>query len=379
MVVTGKPVDTAKLLTSTGHAPEHAVRQMLEMGAMMLEHGSSSATVDSVALEVERLIAAVADVAAQALPATLTSHVSDLQAILSEHFDPTKVGSVQSQLVRVIGDAAKAQQQELTRALVNDAGPFGVLKAELAAKLAGVVGRQELVLTQLTALRETIASTRAREDERALGTAKGADFEALVAAIIDHAFSPYGDTVENAGTALGATSSKVGDFVVHLNEDDVHRRDARIVIEAKCRKLSLKAALAELDGAKLNREADAAILVFSSTENAPTHGSLFRAYSGNRIIVVIDADEPDPLALRVACAFARGCVLHQIDATSETTDVAQLREHVDRLTKILDEARGIIRGTNAAKKGIEQVESAYETLRTGAFSVLGDIVRLLAG
>ena len=48
----------------------------------MLLHGSNAATVDSVAVEVDRLVQAVADASSDSLPRVLESHAQRMSAIL---------------------------------------------------------------------------------------------------------------------------------------------------------------------------------------------------------------------------------------------------------------------------------------------------------
>ena len=68
----------------------------------------------------------------------------------------------------------------------------------------------------------------------------------------------------------------------------------------------MNAILEELDDARSNRDALAAVAVFSRPEHAPS-GTAFM-YNGNRAIVVLDKDDLADAALRLALMWARWVV-----------------------------------------------------------------------
>jgi len=122
-----------------------------------------------------------------------------------------------------------------------------------------------------------------------------------------------------------------------------------------------------------NREAQAGVLVFASAELAPLRGRSLRAYAGNRFIAVYDRDDQDPLALEAACQLARTLtVAAQLDG-ADTIDVDHLAQQLERLNSVVDEGRSITRGVNAARKGLDTIETGYETLRTKALAIIKEV------
>lgn len=95
--------------------------------------------------------------------------------------------------------------------------------------------------------------------------------------------------------------NRVGDHVVTVAGEGVY------VLECKDRSGSLPAIVSELDAPAANREAAAAIAVFSSPRHCPVSGPL--AIFEEKVVVVYAKDEQDPAALQVACAWARAQVL----------------------------------------------------------------------
>jgi LPS sulfotransferase NodH len=59
-------------------------------------------------------------------------------------------------------------------------------------------------------------------------------------------------------------------------------------------------------------------------------------------------------------------------------DAESIAEDLQRLTEIIDEARSIKRGANAARKGIDQVDTGYEKLRAEALATVGQIASNLS-
>ena len=84
---------------------------------------------------------------------------------------------------------------------------------------------------------------------------------------------------------------------------------ATIVFEAKNRKLSKNDAWTELNGAMQERDAAYAVLVVAGEDKIPSGLSELTEYQGNKMIVVLDREEPDPLALRLVYRYVRARTL----------------------------------------------------------------------
>jgi hypothetical protein len=85
------------------------------------------------------------------------------------------------------------------------------------------------------------------------------------------------DLLERCGTEAGdAGRSKKGDFVLTLDPDLARGCDLRVVIEAKDRRMSGREMRDELRAAKTNRDAAAALVVFTrSTRRRALRHSIF--------------------------------------------------------------------------------------------------------
>jgi hypothetical protein len=122
--------------------------------------------------------------------------------------------------------------------------------------------------------------------------------------------------------------------------------------------------MAELDEAIANRDAYAAIAVFRSQDQAPTKVPF--TYNDDKAIAVLDPDEDDDSALRLAYMWARWTVRKQLAAADEeegdTLDVERVRCLLDDASRALERHATIKRAHTAARKGIEQASEQVEAL-----------------
>ena len=101
--------------------------------------------------------------------------------------------------------------------------------------------------------------------------------------------------------------------------------------------MTVKAILDELRKAVKNRNAHAAIAVYSRADHAPVPDP-FTVFD-DLAIVVYDKDNPDPAALRLACAWARWIVQRDARGADEGFDA-------EAVSKAVEEARqALCRGT----------------------------------
>lgn len=249
----------------------------------------------------------------------------------------------------------------------------------------GAMGTVDAVAAEVARLLEALDSRASRIEafgrmRAQVSSARGLDFEAQVGPLLDTAFSPHGDELEATGALPGIADEKVGDFVVTLNPRDTGGRVRRVVFELKTRRErpSLQNALAELDRAMLNRDAQAAVMVYASRAQAPLQGGAFRAYHGNRLVIVFDPEgEPgSELALEVAAQLARTLAI-TADREDLQLDRELLAERLDRLTNVVERGQSIKRGIRTARKGLDAADDAFKALYEEALAVLWELQDLL--
>lgn len=356
----------------TGKDPEESVTQVLELGASVLQYGSSRATVESISSEIERVVDRLQYVTQNEYGQILNQHKNSLNEVLAQFMDPGRSSSIQVQVQSLIRDSGLNAQQAFNTVLNDQNGPFASLRTMFDAKIGNIEGKQVDILKDLSAISERLKMQETLETAYQKGTSKGFDHEASILEIVEKLVSPLKDQVLDVSKDVGLDGTKKGDALVKVNEDDTNGTHTGYVIEAKDQKLNLSGALKELESGMKNRGVKVGILIFAHKEQLPTNGSCFRLYSGNRILVSL-SEQSNHLELEIACNLARGIALQQSKLEFEDFDIKTIYEKVEKLSTVIEEARSIEKGTALAKKGIETIESSYKKLRTDALEIISTL------
>ncbi len=223
----------------------------------------------------------------------------------------------------------------------------------------------------LSALGERSGALRAvRAAEARQSNPKGLAFQDLIVPAIEAAHAPYGDLVEDTSKAKGIDGSEKGDFTVTLNPDSTGGRDRRVVLEAKdVPRLKAKDALAYLAEAMSNRQAEAGIVVFATP--TPALDRPIRVYPGNRILALFDKEDPQPLALEIACQLARTLALNA--GQDGQLNAGLLARRLQRLMEIIERSRGIQTSVEQARRALDTIEMSYADMADEAKSVIYEL------
>lgn len=261
-----------------------------------------------------------------------TNMQQQVKAVVSE-FSLDRPDSALSRLVGRVETAQKRISDEFS--LDNQASALN----KLTALLASLQQKQAEFATSVQAQIATITAQRA---ERARGTRHGEEFEAAVGIVLAAEAQRVGDIYEATGTSTGLIKNcKVGDHVVTLGPDSL-APETSIVFEAKQSKsVDLKGALAELDVARKNRQAQIGVFVYS-TRTAPAGIETFTRY-GESIVVAWDPEDPQlDWVLRAAFSVARALVIRERVADVDSAEAVQkieatvraIEKHLKRIADI---------------------------------------------
>jgi hypothetical protein len=295
-----------------------------------------------------------------ALPHALAAHRNELDQLLGDTFDPDSKRSVISLFEQVLSDAHQQQAYAMQQLVATDGedSPLARLKRELARDLSERVVE---VRRDVAELSEKIAVAEAVAPVLELTTGKGFRFEDVLDACVGRIAAHHGDVAERVGTESGSAGTQKGDEVVTLNPDDSNGYEARFALEAKSRKLTMRSTLKELDDALLNRDALAAVAVFTTQEQAPT--SVPFHYAGNKAIVVLDKEGVDDSALRLAYMWARWVVRRDLCAeASEDLDLERIGNLIDDASRAVERCTTIRKYHTQARKGIDQAGRELDAL-----------------
>lgn len=298
----------------------------------------------------------------------------ELDKSLGDTFDPQSKESVLAKFEKIFDEGTRDLGNSVRQLIDpgNPESPLGRLKTEMTDELKDV--RKSLDdLGKQVAVDQAAAHASAEVLE--LSAVKGRKFEEVVFETVSEFAALYQDEPEAVGTVGGADGNNIGDIVISLNAGDAPVGDARYVVEAKDKKLGLRATLDELDHAIANRSAKAGVIVFASQDKAPISAPC-RSY-GNKVIVVLDKEEMDTQPLRLALMNARLNVQREFRGSADELDLEAALTLVDEGQRALDSHSNIKRCHTAARNQIESAASHTGDLIERIESILRDLGQLL--
>src|SRR3954468_16635520 len=354
-----------------GEDPAPAVTDAIEIGARVLDREHAAANTEFVKTEFTDQARKVAEFFAKKVDDVFGPHGQQAKE-LEKLFPDGSSASVQNRVREMMADTLAKSREDLVRQFSSegDRNPLAQFQASTVRELRiaresreraeqALQDKLTQLQTELQALRDEKEKLEAVEAERERGTAKGRSFEEEVAEAVDAIALGQGDDAEPVGDQAGA-GGKTGDVLVSIDASNGPCR-GRIVFEAKDRRLSKPAALAELDRAREQRSADFAVLVVPTEEEVPAKLRTLREYNGDKLIVALDPDLDAELALDVGYRLARARVLMK-RGDVEGTEAEATRDSVDRAVQAMGDVRKVKGQLTSATTSIEAARSVVEEI-----------------
>ena len=293
------------------------------------------------------------------LPRTLEKFLGDkgqLRGFVDDLFDEAKRDSAIGRMKSLLGTYFDGDASRLAQLLdpTRLGSPLHQFRTEMAA------GFKEIG-EKLAALE---AAGAARASERSRSTAKGADFEDAIEAMLGELARGSGDILERTGTDTGALmTSKKGDFVLTLNADATAGADLRVVVECKDRYVSGRAMRDELREAKSNRDAAVAVVVFTPA-HAPAGIAPFDVRAGD-VYCVVDPAAPDAATLEAAVRLARLLALQTLRTRDVEVDAAAVAEALKGVREQLETLRALKLALTSIGSSAKEDYAGLDRLRDG--------------
>ncbi len=360
-----------------GHQPAQTVRDAVEIGARVLEREGTAAEVDYVRAEFERHAGELRE----RLGKTLEGGDELLADRITRAFDGSRDGSVQKEIDTLLKQALAEQRDALLRLFSAHEGsnPLFDFKDAMMRVYRELGTRQQAegeenrkvigeLSRQLVELRERTEADSRVADEAERGTAKGRTFEELVHGALEEIAAGHGDAARHVGDESSESGGKKGDTVVEIG-GATGTAIATVVFEAKNKKLSQNDAWTELNACIGERDAVYAVLVVAGDDKVPSGLDELTEYQGNKIIAVLDREDPDPIALRLVYRYVRARVLAAGSRALEV-DAAGVRDAADEATARLKRA-------NRVRKSLTNVTSSADAARAEFDEMLVDVERCL--
>ncbi|HKG17493.1 MAG TPA: hypothetical protein VKA96_07385 [Solirubrobacteraceae bacterium] len=390
-----------RLVRTREQAGEDTVKPIedaIEVGARVLEREQTGADAELVRAELQKASREVDDAFAErarALSEQLERQLDQvfgpdsghLARALERHFSDGSSEAVQNRVRDTVRDLMAQAREDLLRQFSSADGrnPLADFKTASIGAIRQMGDRQDVhlrgLLEKMAALEKELQGLRDERskrvelaEERERGTAKGRSYEEAVWEALDVIALAQGDDCDAVGTTKGATR-RTGDVVVSIDGCNGPAR-GRIVFEAKDARLSKPEAVRQLDRARLERDAQYAVLVVPSEEELPARTRQLREVNGDKLFVVYDPEEGSALALEVAYTLARARVLAARGA-GDGLDATALGESVERAVARMEDVRAVKQQLTGATTSIERAREILDAMAETVRGHLEEIHRVL--
>jgi len=168
---------------------------------------------------------------------------------------------------------------------------------------------------------------------------KGGDLEWLLDSLIQSEAVVHGDTALYTGDTESPTGRNTGDEVVIMNPSATQGEEVKIVWEAKTDakfknvkgRLKQDKVAEELNAAIENRDAVCGIFVSDARLLDLSVQPIWQEFEGNKLIIVLDDEDPDQRLVRMAYLWARSYAIRALAPDENELDI----EAIDRILKSL--------------------------------------------
>ena len=376
-------VELVREREQAGADPAELLVDAIEIGARVLSREQAEVNADFVRTEFEKVSREVEGAftdKARTVAEFLGKRVDDVFAPESGHlakelerlFGVESSVAVQHQLREVMAESSARMREDLLKQFSSaDAhNPLADFKAGTMAAMKRAAEQQDFNLKalneQITALKEEVVKLQAEREkqlevaaEHARSTAKGRPYEEAVCEAVDAIAVARGDDCDAVGDVPGSGGRK-GDVLVGVDGATGSPR-ARIVFEAKNSYVPKNKAVAELEAAMAQRDADYGVWVVPSEDLLPGRGPQLREVNGDKLFVVFDPEERARLGLEVAYALARARTI-MARAGGDGLDAGALRSEVERALAAMEDVRRIKSQLTAAAGAIDSARKILEDM-----------------
>ena len=403
--------ETARVVrerAETGEEPARSVRRAIEIGTRVLDREDTAIEVDYVRREFERLTRAANETIEErnreaveriedglrralggeegpgALGQALDAHTDELSEHIAATFGEDREGAVQAQIKRMLEQRDEEFLHRLTAE--DERNPLGPMlttlrswtrerKEDQDARDEKLERKLDDLLNRASELAGLDQSREALDAAEEAGTRKGRSFEERVDRALERIASMRGDASSHTGGEGAEGGGKKGDTLIELGAAD-GPSVGRVVFEAKDKNLSKNEAWKELTEAMAARAASFAVLVVAGQDRIPSGREPLVEYEGNKLIVAVDREEPDGLALEVAyrLSAARVAMAREQDMT---VDAAEVRIAAEEAVSCLKQAQSIRSTLTGIKTSSDKARATLDEMVEGVRARLERVESLI--
>ena len=312
-----------------------------------------------------------------------------IQKMANTSADVKELNSVAKQVretMKNAGEDAFTDLQKLIQAQGRDEDPnslITLLKTKLVNQIISELDPSKEnspfrgISEQLIQLLEKNAKEEGAKETYGNSREKGLDFEALLDQMIQKEAAVHSDDAIFTGDTPSPSGDKTGDEVVTINPSLTSGNIINVVWEAKTDKsfkdtkgrLKRDKVASELELAMANREAAVGIFVSDARGVDLKQQPVWHEFEGNKLIVILDDEDPDQRIIRMAYLWSRWVVLREQNDEESNFDFVAMERVINSLQREFDGLSNLKRlhtpiKTNilAAEKWVEDFEESLDGL-----------------
>jgi hypothetical protein len=320
-----------------------------------------------------------------------------IHKMASTSADVKELNSVAKQVretMKNAGEDAFTDLQKLIQAQGRDEDPnslITLLKTKLVNQIISELDPSKEnspfrgISEQLIQLLEKNAKEEGAKETYGNSREKGLDFEALLDQMIQKEAAVHSDDAIFTGDTPSPSGDKTGDEVVTINRSLTSGKIINIVWEAKTDKsfkdtkgrLKRDKVASELELAMVNRES--AVGIFVSDARGVDLGlqPVWQEFEGNKLIVILDDEDPDQRIIRMAYLWSRWVVLREQNDEKSDFDFVSMERVINSLQREFDGLSNLKRLHTPIKTNILEAQKWVETFEENLDGLMEELRELM--
>jgi hypothetical protein len=374
------PELAAYLLSKEGPEQLVALVDLINLAVSVKNLAGSSLETENVKKSAEMVV--------QSLNGTVASLLESIKFKTGQLMDPES--GVIAQKMRETATSIGDNQETKLRDLLSpkkDGTPISDLQSTITTALTAHVNGLKTDITAVTQLlNEYIGSQKKGKELYANSREKGGDLETLLDSMIQLESGVHGDDARYVGDTPAPSGDSVGDELITLNKGVTNGEEVRIVWEAKTDKdfkdkkgrLKRDKVADELTAAIDNREAVCGIFVSDIAGLDMQVQPVWQEFEGNKLIIVLDPEDPDQRLIRMAYLWARSYALRALTPEEGEYDVEAIERVLNALKREFDGLTHLKRLHTPIRTNIKEAEEFVKTLEDNLEGLLDELRDLMS-
>ena len=326
-----------------------------------------------------------AEMVVQSLNGTVATVIQNLDTAAQKLVDPNT--GVVAQKLREVSESLNDESNQALKALLSpkdDASPLGQLLSSVNSALTAHVNGIKRDITDVNELLNRFIGAQDKKKELyAKSREKGGDLEEILDSIIQREAVVHQDDARYTGDTPSPSGDNVGDEVITLHASVSNGATLNIVWEAKTDmtfkdakgRLKRDKVAKELNAAIENRDAVCGIFVSDAIGLDLDVQPVWQEFEGNKLAIVIDAENPDERLVRLAYLWARSYAIRANAPDDAEYDVEAIERVINNLEREFSTLKQLKDAHTPIRKNIEkaqlfveefeeQIDEMLEELRT---------------